>query len=231
MLLQQAFHLAHHHLLDPGRELHRLELILDPQLQARMLLVEVGFVPRTGLGAQRFFRLLQLLAQFGQLLGKTQQTLTLGFVSLRTFLFIRLGFFVFLKDVAQIGLCGLDLLADSDDVVEQDGRIEDLFLDFLFPRFESAWRPLLPPPASVAESFPSLSDTGGPGRRTRRSHRRSLPRALPWDQLRPPPRVPSPGTSSRTLMSMPSKLSSAALRSPAEATSCGRKSFTWSKVR
>jgi hypothetical protein len=101
-----------------------------------MLLVEVGFAPRTGLGAPRFFRLLQLLAQFGELLGKTQQAHALGFVSLRTFFFIRVGFVVVLKDVAQIGLCGLDLLAHSDDVVEHDGRIEDLFLGFLFPRFD-----------------------------------------------------------------------------------------------
>ena len=47
-----------------------------------------------------------------QLLGETQQPLALGLVGLGALFFIRLGIFVFLEDVAQVGLTGLDPLAD-----------------------------------------------------------------------------------------------------------------------
>ena len=230
MLLQQALHLAHHHLLDLGRELHRLEFILDPQLQPRILLVEVGFAPRTGLGAQRFFRLFQLLAQFGELPGKTQQALALGFVSLRTLLFVRLCFVVFLKDVAQVGLCGLDLLADPDDVVEHDGRFEDLFLDFLFSGLNPLGDLDFPFPGQelkLSHLFQIQADRVGGLAEVIDALFLGFFLGVGFG-LRS---VFSPGTSSRTLMSMPSKLSSAALRSPGKATSPGRKSFTWSKVR
>ena len=42
------------------------------------------------------------------------------------------GFFAFLEDVAQVGLAGLDSVAEVDKKIQRDRRLEDLFFDLLF---------------------------------------------------------------------------------------------------
>ena len=95
--------------------------------------LQLGLTPRPGLHAQFLFQLFELGAQLLQLARGVVQLLDQLFVGFGAALLVGVGGLIaLLEDVAQVGLAGLDPLAQVDEKVQRDRRLEDLFLDLLF---------------------------------------------------------------------------------------------------
>ena len=80
-----------------------------------------------------FFQLFELGAQVLELLHRGEQLLELLLVGLGPALLVGVvgRLLVFLEDVAQIGFAGLDPVAQVDEKIQRDRRLEDLFFDLL----------------------------------------------------------------------------------------------------
>ena len=137
-LLELMAHFGDDGLAHVPRQSHRGEGGLDPLAQPRVVALELGLAPRSGPLAQFLFQLFELGAQVLQLFGRVVQLLEQLLVGFGTTLLVGIGgLFAFLEDVAQVGLAGLDPVAEVDKKIQRDRRLQDLFFDLLFAGLDS----------------------------------------------------------------------------------------------
>ena len=115
VLLELMAHLGDDGFAHVARQPHRGEGGFDPLAHPHVIAFELGLAPRPRPLAQLLFQFFELAAQILELLRGVVQLLNQLLVGLGPALFVGVGrFLAFLEDIAQIGLAGLDSVAQVD---------------------------------------------------------------------------------------------------------------------